>query len=109
MQKKSLFKGLLTTAFAAAMAVMVAIPAKAAPALSLKNTVTDDQHVTGYTFSTSQVSDGSEIYFNVYKTDPKLSLTGNYHTGKITYRECKKLYYKGYYDMAKRISFGRDR
>lgn len=102
MQKKSLFKGLLTTAFAAAMAVVVAVPAKAAPAapaLSLKNTVTDDQHVTGYTFSTSQVSDGSEIYFNVYKTDPKLSLTGNYHTGKITYRECKRLYYKGYYDM----------
>ncbi|MDD5999883.1 MAG: hypothetical protein PUC55_09330, partial [Lachnospiraceae bacterium] len=65
MQKKSLFKGLLTTAFAAAMAVMVAVPAKAAPAapaLSLKNTITDDQHVTGYTFSTPQVSNGNKIY-----------------------------------------------
>ena len=89
MQKKSLFKGLLTTAFAAAMAVMVAVPAKAAPAapaLSLKNTVTDDQHVTGYTFSTQQVSNGSRIYFNVYKTDPKVSETGSYTTGTINSR-----------------------
>ncbi len=89
MQKKSLFKGLLTTAFAAAMAVMVAVPAKAAPAapaLSLKNTITDDQHVTGYTFSTQQVSNGSCIYFNVYKTDPKVSETGEYTTGTINSR-----------------------
>ena len=101
MQKKSLFKGLLTTAFAAAMAVMVAVPAKAAPAapaLSLKNTITDDQHVTGYTFSTPQVSNGNKIYFNVYKTDPKVSLTGDYSSGSIEVRECKKACYTGYYD-----------
>ncbi len=101
MQKKSLFKGLLTTAFAAAMAVMVAVPAKAAPAapaLSLKNTITSDKHVTGYTFSTPQVSNGNKIYFNVYKTDPKASLTGSYITGTITKNDCKKVCYWKYYD-----------
>lgn len=101
MQKKSLFKGLLTTAFAAAMAVMVAVPAKAAPAapaLSLKNTVTSDKHVTGYTFSTPQVSNGNKIYFNVYKTDPKASLTGGYISGTITKKDCKKVCYRKYYD-----------
>lgn len=101
MQKKSLFKGLLTTAFAAAMAVMVAVPAKAAPAapaLSLKNTITDDQHVTGYTFSTQQVSNGSCIYFNVYKTDPKASLTGSYSSGTITSKQSYAVYYSKYYN-----------
>lgn len=101
MQKKSLFKGLLTTAFAAAMAVMVAVPAKAAPAapaLSLKNTVTSDKHVTGYTFSTTQVSNGNKVYFNVYKTDPKASLTGSYNTGSIEKKSCIKACYKQYYD-----------
>ena len=103
MQKKSLFKGLLTTAFAAAMAVMVAVPAKAAPAtpaLSLKNTVTSDKHVTGYTFSTSQVSNGSEIYFNVYKTDPKASLTGSYSSGTITSKQSYAVYYPEYYNYS---------
>lgn len=103
MQKKSLFKGLLTTAFAAAMAVMVAVPAKAAPAapaLSLKNTITDDQHVTGYTFSTSQVSNGSTIYFNVYKTDPKASLTGSYSSGTITSKQSYAVYYPEYYNYS---------
>lgn len=89
MQRKSLFKGLLTTAFAAAMAVMVSLPAKAAPAapaLSIKNTVTSDKHVTAYTFGTQQVSNGSTIYFNVYKSDPKVSLTGSYHTSTVESR-----------------------
>ncbi len=111
MQKKSLFKGLLTTAFAAAMAVMVAVPAKAAPAapaLSLKNTITDDQHVTGYTFSTQQVSDGSCIYFNVYKTDPGVSLTGNYHKGSIQWKNCKRVYYTNYYDANSGITYQYD-
>ena len=89
MQKKSLFKGLLTTAFAAAMAVMVAVPAKAAPAapaLSLKNTVTSDKHVTGYTFSVPKMEGGNRLYINVYKADPKSSLTGTTASGTISER-----------------------
>ncbi len=104
MQRKSLFKGLLTTAFAAAMAVMVSLPAKAAPAapaLSIKNTVTSDKHVTGYTFSFPELAKGNTIYFNVYKTDPKNSLTGYYTSGTIDERNTYAKRHKvSYYDQA---------